>query len=151
MPTLSITSIAGVNVPANPTGSYSQIDIILPGTTTNPVSVGLSASNIPVGTTVTVSVLPQFGSPASATAVLNGTLASSTAATSVDISTVQNFFSVVTAAATFTVQTVMYWDDEKIEKVRVASTMGKGSEVTYITEKGREIKSTELMAKLMNW
>jgi hypothetical protein len=42
----------------------------------------------------------------------------------------------------------MYWDGEKIEKARVASTMGKGSQTVYITRTGREIKA-ELLAGLM--
>lgn len=43
----------------------------------------------------------------------------------------------------------MFYDGEKIDKVRVASTIGKGSEVTYITESGKEIPAVELMAKAM--
>jgi hypothetical protein len=42
----------------------------------------------------------------------------------------------------------MYWDGEKIDKVRVATSMGRGSETVYITETGREIKA-ELIAGLM--
>jgi hypothetical protein len=144
IPTLTITSVGGVNVPANPTGEYGSPDITLPSTTTNPVSVNISATNIPVGTQVTVTSTPEFGTATTATGLLNS---SSTASVSITLST--SYQSILTATATFTVQTAMYWDNEKIEKVRVATTMGKGSDVTYITEKGREIKSGELMAKLM--
>jgi hypothetical protein len=56
--------------------------------------------------------------------------------------------SVITAQTTFTVQTAMFYDGEKIDKVRVASNMGKASEVTYITESGKEIPAEKLMAKL---
>lgn len=149
MPVLSITSVAGVNVPANPTGSYSQPDILLPETTGNPVAVGLSASNIPVGTSVTVSVLPLYGPVTNVTTALSGTDASSTASASVSIST--QYSNVIMANATFTLLQAFYYNDEKIEKVRVAATIGKGSEVFYITEKGKEIRSTELMAKMMGW
>ena len=131
-----------------PTGSYASPDIALPSTTTNPVSVGLSASNIPVGTTVTVSVMPQQGSASNVTTTLSGTDASSTATASVNLST--SLASVILAQATFTLQTAMYWDDEKIEKVRVAATMGRGSEVVYITETGKEIKVSEIMARSWN-
>ena len=54
---------------------------------------------------------------------------------------------VVMAQATFTLQ-AMYFDGEKIEKVRIAATMGKESEVVYLTASGREIKSVDLMAML---
>jgi hypothetical protein len=42
----------------------------------------------------------------------------------------------------------MYWDGEKIDKIRVASTLGKEADVTYITESGREIKGA-IIAGLM--
>jgi hypothetical protein len=146
MPTLTITLVGGVSVPANPSGQYGSPDITLPSATTNPVSVNISATNIPVGTQVTVTSTPEFGTATTATGLLNS---SSTASVSITLST--SYQSILTATATFTVQTAMYWDNEKIEKVRVATTMGKGSDVTYITEKGREIKSTDLLAKLMGW
>jgi hypothetical protein len=143
-PILTITSIGGVSVPANPVASYSQPDVFLPNTTTNPVAIAVSAANIPVGTTVTVSVIPQYGSATSATAALSGTQASSTATANVTIPT-QNFLSIITAQATFVLQTAMYWEGDKIEKVRVAAAMGKEPDTVYITTSGKEIKAKELM------
>jgi len=145
-PVLRITSVASVSVPANPTGSYAQPDLLLPNTTTNPVTVNLSASYIPVGTSVTVSVIPQYGSTSSVTTSLSGVLESSTASASVNLST--TYSNVIMAQATFTLTASLYWDGEKIEKVRVAATMGKDSEAVYITESGKEIKA-ELMTKMM--
>lgn len=147
VPSLTITSIAAVNVPASPTGSYAQPDILLPSTTTNPVAVNLSAANIPVSTTVAVSVIPQYGSAASVNATLSGTDLASTGSASVNLST--SYSNIIMAQATFTLLTAMFYDDEKIEKVRVAAVMGKESEVVYITESGREIKAAEMMAGLM--
>ena len=146
IPTLSITTVGGIHV-LNPTGKYGSPDVILPSTISNPVTVEVSATNIPVGTQVTVTAVPEYGSSTSTSGTLSGTDASSTASASITLST--TYQSILTATATFTVQTAMYWDDEKIEKVRVAATMGKESEVVYITEKGREIKSGELMARFM--
>jgi hypothetical protein len=149
VPTLSIASVAGFNTPSNPGGSYSQPDILLPSATTNPVTVHITATNIPVVTTVTVSVTPQYGSATSVNTTLSGTDASSTADANVNLST--QYSNVITAKATFQIVIAMYYDGEKIEKVRVATTMGGNSEAVYITEKGREIKSTELLAKLIGW
>lgn len=146
IPTLRITSIGGLNVPANPSGKYGSPDVTLPSTTTNPVTVNISATNIPVGTTVTVTSAPEFGPSTSANAALTGTAASSTASVSITLST--SYQSILMAQATFTVQTAMHWDGERIEKVRVAATIGRESDVVYITESGREIKSSEMMAKL---
>ncbi len=147
VPSLKITSIAAVNVPASPTGSYSQPDMLLPSTTTNPVAVNLSAANIPVSTTVAVSVVPQYGSATSVNATLSGTNSASTGSASVNLSTA--YANVIMAQATFTLLTAMFYDGEKIEKVRVAAVMGKESEVVYITESGREVKAEELFAKVM--
>lgn len=145
MPSLSITSIAGANVPASPTGSYAQPDIMLPSTTTNPVAVNVSASNIPVGTSVKVRAVPQYGSETTGTSTLSGTVQSSTASVNVNIST--TYSNVLSAEATYTV-TGMYYDGEEIDRVRVAANMGGTSETTYITKSGKEIKG-EMLAALI--
>jgi hypothetical protein len=136
-PTLSITSIAGTTVPASPTGSYNQPDMLLPSTTTNPVTVNISANNIPVGTTVKVWTLPQYGSATSVNTTLTGTNESSAATANVNLST--TYSNVVTAEATFTILQAMYWNGEEIDKVKVATRMGGGSETVYITRSGKEI------------
>jgi hypothetical protein len=141
-PSLQITSIGGTSVPSGAEGSYLTPDITLSSSTTNPVSIGISAANIPVGTSVSVYAMPQFGSASSASVTLSGTDSSSTATASLSIST--SYTSVIMAWTTFTVQTAMYYEGEKIEKVKVAATMGKGSEVTYITESGKEIPAYKM-------
>lgn len=139
--TLKIESVAGYAVPATPTGNYNQPDIPLPSSTTNPVPVNISATNIPDGTTITVWVIPQYGNATSVDTILS----SSTATANVTLST--TYANVVTAQATFTV-VGMYYNGEEIDKVRVAATMGGKSETTYITKSGKEIKG-ELLAALM--
>jgi hypothetical protein len=137
LPTLTITSIGGVAAPSNPSGSMATPDVTLPSATTNPVNVGLSGSNIPIGTTVTVTVTPQYGASTSGTGTLSGTLQSSTASASVNMTA--GVASVLMATATYTSQQAMYYNGEKIEKVRVATTMGGGSKTVYITESGKQI------------
>ena len=138
VPTLAITSVSGTLVPATTSGSYSSPDITLPSSTTNPVTLDLSASNVPVGTIVKITVVPQYGSSSTVNSTaLSGTQASSTATASVNLSATSP--NVITAEATFAVQTAMYYDGEKIERIRVASVMGGKSKVVYITESGREI------------
>lgn len=144
-PILSITSIAGTNVPASPTGSYSQPDMMLPSTTTNPVAVNVFAANIPIGTSVKVRAIPQYGSENTAISTLSGSSSSSTATVNVNLST--TYSNVVTAESTFTI-VGMYYDGEEIDKVRVAATMGGRSETVYITKSGKEIKG-EMLAALI--
>lgn len=146
IPSIRITSIGGIPVPSSATGSYGTPDITLPSGTANPIQIELSASNIPTGTAITVSVVPQLGQASSSTSTaLSGTRQSSTATASVNLTLDQPC--VITAQTTFNVQTAMYYEGEKIEKAMVASVIGKGSEVTYITEKGRHVSARELMAK----
>jgi hypothetical protein len=142
-PSLSITSIGGSTIPANPTASYSSPDITLPNTTTNPITATLAAANIPVGTVVTLSVMPQFGTATKVDVTLGGTDASSTATASINLPT--DSATIIMAYTTYTMQTAMFYDGEKIDRVRVASSMGGKSEAIYLTESGKEIKAEKLM------
>lgn len=142
LPVLKIASIGGAPVPSEPTGKYSTPDIVLPTTVSNPVEVAIEAGNIPVGTTVTVSVVSQLGAPASTSTTLFGTDQLSTATANVTLSA--QYVNVVMATATFTVQTAanqmpLYAKGERVVKMRVTSVMGGNSSVIYITESGKEI------------
>jgi hypothetical protein len=146
MPTLSIDTIADTSAPSNPNGDYNQPDMMLPSTTTNPVTVAVSATNVPLPANVDVWVIPQYGSDSSYQAALSGSDQSSSGSANVTLST--DYSNVIMAEATFTVQQAMYYNGEKIDKVRVAATMGGKSKVVYITESGKEI-SGELLAGLV--
>jgi hypothetical protein len=137
VPVLKLDSIAGTVVPSKPAGTYNQPDMLLPSTTTNPVTVDISANKIPVGTTVKVWVIPQFGNATSSDVILAGTDETSTASASVNLST--TYSNVVTAEATFTILQAMYWNGEEIDRVKVAARLGGGSETVYITKTGKEI------------
>ncbi len=147
VPSLAIISVASVTVPAAATGSYTAPDISLPSTITNPIPIVMSATNIPVGTIITVVSVPQSGTPSSATATLSGTDTNPTATASLSIST--TYPSVISAQTTFSIQTAMFYDGEKIDRVRVASALGGKSETFYITKSGKEIPAATLLAGLM--
>jgi hypothetical protein len=150
-PSIAITSIGGVNTPAAPAGSYASPDITLPSSTTNPVPVGISAVNIPVGTNFIVKVVPQVWKSTTiatdlppVTITLSGTTAASTGTANVIIPTTCNSIgtactSVITVQATFTV-TAMNYNGEEIGQIRVASSSNGKSELVYITKAGKEIK-----------
>jgi len=147
IPVIAITKIAGVSVPSYVSGSYTAPDISLSSAITNPISIEIAAMNIPSGTQVRIDAVPQHGSPTSSTATLAGSDINSTAAASITIST--ECPTIITAQTTFTLQTAMYWEGEKIEKVRVASSVGKESKMVYITKSGREIPAEIMLAGLM--
>jgi hypothetical protein len=142
LPVLSITSIGGIYVPTAPKGSFSSPDVVLPFNTQNPVTIALSGTNIPLGTTVTVKATPSVGSPSISTATLTGADASATTASiSANISTV--YPSIITASVTYQLSAAnggpIYAQGERVDKIRVATRAGGRSTVTYITESGKEI------------
>lgn len=142
-PTLRITAVAGVAAPANPNATFlAAPDIALSPTLTNPVTVDLAATHVPVSTAVEVAVVTE--GVATRTIVnstpLGGTLASSTATASV---TLPNGISVISATATFAtalagLDAPIMIEGEEVKWVRVAAPYGGGSTVTYITASGRE-------------
>ncbi len=152
-PALAITSIGGLSAPANPVGSvFATPDITLPVGTQNPVAVGLTASNVPLGTTVQVTATPQNGAKTTATCtLLDGTQASSTCTASITISLTQT--NILTASATFPLVASagsgpIYAEGEEVKWVRVASALGGPSTVTYITASGKEVPATALASRV---
>lgn len=143
-PALRITAVAGVNPPANAQGSFlTTPDITLSLTVTNPVTVELAASNIPLGTNVEVTVTPEGGAQTTVlSTALSGTEASSTASATV---TLPNGISIISATATFATTVASLGSPtmiggEEVKWVKVAATHGGNSSVTYITASGREVK-----------
>jgi hypothetical protein len=141
-PTLTITSLGGVAAPGTLTGALATPDFVLPAGTST-ATVNFAASNIPLGTTLSVVVKGQMGSVISTatSSGLSGTVASSSASASVTIPTDQP--SLVSASASFTVIAAaggapLYADGEPVERVVVTTGLGRGSQVTYVTASGRE-------------
>jgi len=145
-PTLIISSItptsgAPVPVPANPTGNA---DITFPQGTTS-ATVSLAATNIPIGTTVTVYVVPSSGASRSfvfSTALSGASDAATTAIATITLSPGNN---VLLASATYSVTELIiamnlptFDDGIRVAKIRVESTMGGESKVIYITASGKE-------------
>lgn len=141
LPTLAITSVGSIQVPAAPKGAFGAPDVILPFNTQNPVTVALSAVNVPVGTTVTVKSSPAIGTTVTATGTLAGTYESSSVSVQLNVS--MSYPSVLTASVTLVVTAALggpiYAEGELVEKIRVETAMGSGSTMTYITVSGREI------------
>lgn len=150
IPTLAITSIGGVAVPANPTGAG---DVTLPGESANPAEVGVSASGVPVGTLVKLTLFQPYGVNLTAnTAALAGTLQSSTATGTINI---PQGASVLMASTTYTLSLAMgqalsmYAQGERVEKVELAATLGGASKVTLITVSGKQFEVPAAVLAMM--
>ncbi|MDD2273240.1 MAG: hypothetical protein PHP95_14415 [Desulfuromonadaceae bacterium] len=142
MPSLTISSIGGQDVPSVPKGAYGSPDVMLPFNTQNPITVVVTGANIPTGQTVTVKASPSVGSTTSVSGTLSGTDTSSSATVSLSIATA--YPSLITSSVTFQVAALngagpIYAAGEKVEFVRVAANLGGRSTVTYITASGKEV------------
>src|SRR5262249_11051638 len=116
-PTLTISSVAGVSAPANPTGNA---DITLASSTPNPVTVVFTAAGVPVGNIVQLTVIPAFGNVTTVVSpALAGSSAGSTASVSVNLPVGP---SVLQAQTTFTVVAALgdllrnFAGNERVEK-----------------------------------
>jgi hypothetical protein len=141
-----------MSAPANPVGSVlGAPDVMLPVGTTNPVTVGLAASNVPMGTTVQLTATPQSGSKTTAScALLDGSQANSSCTASISIALTQT--NILMASAVFPLVASagdgpIYAEGEEVKWVRVASVLGGPSTVTYITATGKEVPATALASR----
>jgi hypothetical protein len=141
-PTLTISSVAGVSAPANPTGNA---DITLAATTPNPVAVVFTTSGVPVGNIVQLTVIPAFGPKiTTVTPALTGSTASATASVSVNLPVGSN---VLQAQTTFTVVAALgdllrnFAGNERVEKIMLSATYGGKSKATLITVSGKEYEA----------
>lgn len=139
LPGLRIISVAGVNAPAQPTGSA---DIVLPETTPNPVEVVFSTTNVPLGNTVKLTVTPASGAATSVISdAIAGTEASGSASASIDL---PDGPSILSAQVSFTVTASLGQDlsrfaqGERVERVILAANLSGNSLTTLITESGKE-------------
>lgn len=144
LPTLAITSVAGVAAPAAPTGNA---DISLPVTTPNPVTVTFATTGVPVGNTVKLTVKPANGAATSVVSpALTGTQDAATTSVQVSLPTGP---SVLEATTTYTILAALgdllgnqYARGERVEQIEVTAVPNGGSSVTLITVSGRRYPMT---------
>lgn len=156
-PTLQITAVDGVPVPSGSTGTFLNPDITLPTTTDpNSISADLSATNIPVGTIVKVTVTGRNCNSFSGCSIgynsppLVGTDSNSTSTAIVALGS--PWVSILRVEATFLIQTAsnpfpIFAEGEKVEKIKVASIMGGASSIFLITKSGKEVPYQGALAK----
>lgn len=137
-PVLSIASVNGTAVPANPTG---VADITL-ATGTGAVPVVINASNVPINSAVKIYLIQTNGtrSEVSPSPALTGTDISSSATSSV---TFQPGNTTIMASVTYTVTEFIVaslpkFNGEAVAKIRVETELGGKSKTIYITASGKE-------------
>ncbi len=139
LPSLRIATIAGVAVPASPTGNA---DVTLPADVANPVTVTFETVNVPTGNTILFKLIPAYGTP---TEVLSAAIAGTTAAgtASIQVNLPQGP-STLQATTTYTVVVAMgealsvFAQNERVEKVQLIATLGGPGQAKLITVSGKE-------------
>ncbi len=153
---LDIATVAGVTVPANPSGVLVNPDVIVSAQQANPLPVVVHCSNIPLNTEVTVEVHPANGTVVRAVGLNNvGTQESSTATVSVSMPrgggiifakavtgiNSDSFASVSGGAGAASIaQTGWTADGERFVAVEVTAALGGGQELAYLTASGKRYK-----------
>lgn len=140
LPTVNITKVAGVAVPAIPTGAS---DVSLPLSVDNPVAIEIAASNIPLAATIKLTMTPVHSGDAISVdaAPLSGSFETSTTSASINI---PNGPSVLMAQVSYTLTLAMgealspYAMGERVERVMLSAVAGGESKVTLITVSGRQ-------------
>lgn len=142
-PSLRIASVAGVAVPAQPTGNA---DVSLPASTTAPVSVVFNTVNVPTGNTVLLRVVPAYGN---VTEALSPAISGSAEAGSTSVSvTLPQGPSTLQATTTYTVVVAaadqkalsMLANNQKVEKVEVTVALQGAPKASLITASGKRIE-----------
>ena len=140
LPGLRIDSVAGIPAPDFPTG---RADIVLPEDTPDTVSVVFRTHGVPVGNTVSLRVTPASGEPITVVSpALTGDMESATAQVEVAL---PDGPSTLLAETTYTIvddgeeEFGALTGGEPVAHVRVRAGMDGRSDVTLITESGREV------------
>ena len=137
IPSLKIVSVAGVIVPASPTGIN---DIVLPSDVANPVTVEFEATGVPVDTTVNFTLTPESGEPTSVTSgglVGTGTLTSNITVTLAEGASTMLASLAFIVTETQSVALSQYTNGEKVRSVSLVSSVSGGSKTILTTFSGR--------------
>lgn len=152
-PSLTITSVGGVAVPAGAVGSGAPVDVIIPAQQSNPMTVQVACNNIPLNSDIVVEVRPLSGSIVTATGQnTTGTTASSTATISLNLPSGEGYISARTTtnlilssaqgardkrkkASLF--ETGLAANGERFKAAEIKTVLGRGQEVVLVTESGK--------------
>ena len=140
LPSLRISSVAGIDAPVSPTGNA---DIILSESTPNPVTVKFSTKGVPVGSTVKLTVTPASGPSTALTSdAITGDDKDGTASIKVDL---PDGPSVLLAEVSFVVPVAIsnqsdltrFTQGQPVARVHLSASPHNGSLTTLITVTGK--------------
>ena len=145
IPSLVMTSIGGFPVPNAPAARSDFVDLMLPSQLNDPISVVVHGHNLPIGTTVRLSV---GGSNATVTsATLSGTFDSSTATLNVsglNRASVSTLFVFATFDISSTAQTFNPKGPNHVARIGVEARLGQPSQLAFLRSNGTKIDLMKL-------
>ncbi|MGH7232675.1 MAG: hypothetical protein ACREJU_15160, partial [Nitrospiraceae bacterium] len=145
LPALSISSVGGVSVPSTASGLHGNPDVSLSSSTTNPITVTLTANHVPVPTMFYVKVLPAADEPIFYPSTAStGSVATSTATATVRLP--PGRVCVLTAYAGFTQLAGLFplIDGESVDQILVAGDSEGSASTVLITASGKKIPVAQL-------
>lgn len=153
-PELLIVSVGGFSVPNNAGNRKDAADLVLPKQLPDPINVVVAASNIPLGSPVTVS----FGTSNQGTAPavpLAGSLASSTATIGVS-GLNRDQLAYLYVQALFAPPASGGGDNdvpesERVTQVRMTNAPGAKPQFAFLRRDGAEVPADKLPAHLQTW
>ena len=140
-PFISIVSIGGYPVPSYSGSSFTTIDVLLPTQLTDPIPVVVQATNVPVGSPVSIAFGLSSGATSS-TANLAGSSASSTATvyvSGVSRSGVSYLFASATFSASLISTNLNKADPSGVSRIELAAAPGQKTRYRFLREDGSEV------------
>jgi len=140
-PVLNIISIGGYPVPSYSGSSFLTIDVLLPTQLQDPIPVVVQATNVPVGSPVSIAFSGSSGAT-STTANLAGTNASSTATvyvSGVSRGGVSYLFVSTTFSASLISSNLNKANPSGISKIELAAAPGQKTKYRFLRDDGSEI------------
>ena len=152
VPSLSIVSIGGFPVPSFSGSRFDTYDMLLPNQLTDPITVVVNATNIPVGTQVKVGFVNGSPNATSTSATLAGTLQFSTGTAS--ISNLDRLaVTYLLATATFDPPlSAMRFNPKgrnQVAKIRVESVPGAKPKLVFLRRDGTVVDATKIPKRFL--
>ena len=147
-PAVSIVSIGGYPVPSYSGSSFTTIDVLLPTQLADPIPVVIQATNVPVGSPVSIAFSGSVGAT-STTANLTGTTASSTATVFVSGlsragGSVTYLFASTSFSASLIATELKQSNPSGLSRVELASAPGQKTTYRFLRDDGSEISRAKL-------
>lgn len=151
-PLLTIASIGGFGVPSYSGSRFDTVDLLLPNQLSDPISIVITANNIPVGTQVEVRPVRNSSNAAFNSGTLAGTFQNSTATATIsglDRTAVTYLLATAVFDPPATARAYNLKGLNHVNSVRIESAIGAKTKIVFLRRDGTEIEQTKLSKKFL--